>query len=67
MRGACATTGAIEARVIRPALTGSLDPVRATDAVASARTAALADPEGESLNRCFAGIDARAPMLQAAE
>jgi indolepyruvate ferredoxin oxidoreductase alpha subunit len=59
--------GAIEARVIRPAINGSLDPVRAPDAVASARAGALADPEGESLDRCFAEIDARAPVLQAAE
>jgi indolepyruvate ferredoxin oxidoreductase, alpha subunit len=58
---------AIEARVIRPALTGSINSDRAADAVASARAAALADPDGESLNRCFAEIDARAPMLQAAE
>ncbi len=58
---------AIEARVIRPALQGSLDPARAVDALASARTAALADPDGESLNRCFVEIASRAPMLQAAE
>jgi indolepyruvate ferredoxin oxidoreductase beta subunit len=58
---------AIEARVIRPALAGDIAPGRAADAVASARAAALADPEGESLNRCFAEIESRAPMLQAAE
>jgi indolepyruvate ferredoxin oxidoreductase beta subunit len=57
----------IEARVIRPALAGNLPLDRAADAVASARVAALADPEGESLGKCLAEIDARAPMLQAAE
>jgi indolepyruvate ferredoxin oxidoreductase beta subunit len=58
---------AIEERVIRPALQGSLDLSRAVDATASARTAALADPDGESLARCFAEIESRAPMLEAAE
>jgi len=58
---------AIEARVIRPALQGSLDLARAVDAVASARTAALADPDGESLGRCFDEIEQRRPMLEAAE
>jgi indolepyruvate ferredoxin oxidoreductase beta subunit len=58
---------AIEARVIRPALQGSLDLSRAADAIASARAAALADPDGESLNRCFDEIEERAPMLEAAE
>jgi indolepyruvate ferredoxin oxidoreductase beta subunit len=57
----------IEARVIRRALAGDLPLERAVDAVASARVAALADPEGESLAKCLAEIDARAPMLQAAE
>jgi len=58
---------AIDARVIRPALQGSLDLPRAVDAIASARTAALADPDGESLGRCFAEIESRAPMMEAAE
>jgi indolepyruvate ferredoxin oxidoreductase beta subunit len=57
----------IEARVIRPALAGEFPLERAADAVASARVAALADPEGESLGKCLAEIDARAPLLQAAE
>ena len=47
----------IEARVIRPALAGHIPPQRAADAVASARTAALVDPEGESLAKCLAEID----------
>jgi indolepyruvate ferredoxin oxidoreductase, beta subunit len=57
----------IEARVIRLALAGDFPLDRAADAIASARVAALADPEGESLGKCLAEIDARAPMLQAAE
>ncbi|HEY6022689.1 MAG TPA: indolepyruvate oxidoreductase subunit beta family protein, partial [Pseudolabrys sp.] len=40
---------AIETRVIRPSLAGQIPQARATDAIASARTAALVDPEGESL------------------
>jgi indolepyruvate ferredoxin oxidoreductase alpha subunit len=58
---------AIEARVIRPAMTVGMDPARAADAVASARAAALADPDGETLERCFTEIDARQQVLQAAE
>jgi indolepyruvate ferredoxin oxidoreductase, alpha subunit len=57
----------IEARVIRPALAGSLPPERAADAVASARTAALVDPEGESLARCLAEIEGPAAFRVAAE
>jgi indolepyruvate ferredoxin oxidoreductase beta subunit len=49
---------AIETRVIRPALAGRIAPARAIDAVASARTAALVDAEGESLQRCLADIEA---------
>jgi indolepyruvate ferredoxin oxidoreductase beta subunit len=58
---------AIEARVIRPALAGGVGSARAADAVASARAAALADPEGDALERCFAEIETRAPVLEAAE
>lgn len=47
----------IESRVIRPALAGAIPLGRAVDAVASARTAALVDPEGEGLARCLAGIE----------
>jgi indolepyruvate ferredoxin oxidoreductase beta subunit len=57
---------AIEARVIRPALAGRIAIPRAVDAVASARTAALRDPEGESLARCLAEIDGQpAPQIAA--
>ena len=48
---------AIESRVIRPALAGQMPPARAVDAIASARAAALVDPEGESLASCLADIE----------
>ncbi|HWP14235.1 MAG TPA: indolepyruvate oxidoreductase subunit beta family protein [Xanthobacteraceae bacterium] len=57
----------IEARVIVPVLEGRI-PVRAgIDAVASARTAALLDPEGEGLTKALAAIDAQASLPLAAE
>jgi indolepyruvate ferredoxin oxidoreductase beta subunit len=40
---------------------------QAADAVASARTAALVDPEGESLAKCLADIDGQQAMRVAAE
>jgi indolepyruvate ferredoxin oxidoreductase beta subunit len=58
---------AIEARVIRPALAGAIPLERAADAIASARTAALVDPEGESLAKCLAAIEGQAVFRQAAE
>ncbi|HET9688230.1 MAG TPA: DUF6537 domain-containing protein, partial [Pseudolabrys sp.] len=48
---------AIERRVIRPALAGQIPLPRAIDAIASARAAALVDPEGESLARCLADVE----------
>jgi indolepyruvate ferredoxin oxidoreductase beta subunit len=57
----------IEARVIRPALAGELPLARAVDAIASARAAALVDPEGESLARCLAALDAAESFRIAAE
>ena len=53
--------------VIRPALAGTLPLARAADALASARTAALVDPEGESLAKCLSEIEARGPLPIAAE
>jgi indolepyruvate ferredoxin oxidoreductase, alpha subunit len=50
--------GLIEQHVIRPALAGHLPPRQAADAIASARTAALIDPDGESLAKCLAAIGA---------
>ncbi|MCW5692345.1 MAG: indolepyruvate oxidoreductase subunit beta family protein [Pseudolabrys sp.] len=43
----------IEEALIRPAIAGSMPLDRAVDAVASARTAALVDPDGESLAKCL--------------
>jgi indolepyruvate ferredoxin oxidoreductase beta subunit len=57
----------IEARVVRPALAGAIPLERAADAIASARTAALVDPEGESLAKCLAEIDGQASFRIAAE
>jgi indolepyruvate ferredoxin oxidoreductase beta subunit len=58
----------ITEEVIAPALAGRLAPRAAADAVANARVAALADPEGESLSRTLASIAAASPPLrQAAE
>ena len=58
---------AIETRVIRPALAGQIELARAADAIASARTAALVDPEGESLAKCLAEIEGQSAMPIAAE
>jgi indolepyruvate ferredoxin oxidoreductase, beta subunit len=58
---------AIETRVIRPALAGQIPLPRAADAVASARTAALVDPEGESLAKCLSEIDGPPALRIAAE
>jgi indolepyruvate ferredoxin oxidoreductase beta subunit len=57
----------IEARVVRPALAGAIPLQRAADALASARTAALVDPEGESLAKCLAEIAGQAEFRVAAE
>jgi indolepyruvate ferredoxin oxidoreductase beta subunit len=57
----------IEARVIRPALAGAIPLQRAVDALASARTAALVDPEGESLAKCLAEIAGQTEFRVAAE
>ena len=54
--------------VIAPALAGRMTPRAAADAVASARVAALADPEGQSLSKTLAAIAAATgPLRQAAE
>ena len=52
--------------VVTPALAGRMAPRAAADAVANARVAALADPEGQSLGRTLAAIAAAAPPLRAA-
>jgi indolepyruvate ferredoxin oxidoreductase beta subunit len=57
----------IEARVILAVLEGRI-PVRAgIDAIASARTAALIDPEGESLAKALAAIESQVALPIAAE
>jgi indolepyruvate ferredoxin oxidoreductase beta subunit len=58
---------AIEARIIQPALAGMIPTERAADAVASARTAALVDPDGESLAKCIADIEGHPGLPLAAE
>jgi indolepyruvate ferredoxin oxidoreductase beta subunit len=57
----------IEDRVIRPTVAGRIPLRRAIDAIASARAAALADPDGEALARCLAELDAHGAMSIAAE
>ncbi len=57
----------IEAHVIRPALAGDIALRQAIDAVASARTAALVDPAGESLAKCLGDIDMQSARRIAAE
>jgi indolepyruvate ferredoxin oxidoreductase beta subunit len=57
----------IEARVIAPVLEGRISVRDGIDAVASARTAALLDPEGESLAKALAAIDAQTALPMAAE
>jgi indolepyruvate ferredoxin oxidoreductase, beta subunit len=51
-------------QVIATALAGKLAPRAAADAVANARVAALADPEGETLSRTLAAIAASPAMLR---
>jgi indolepyruvate ferredoxin oxidoreductase beta subunit len=46
----------IVSQVIEPALAGQIAIRQAADAIASARTAALLDPEGEALTKCLAAI-----------
>ena len=57
----------IEARVIVPVLEGRIPPRAGIDAIASARTAALLDPEGEGLGRALAAIEAQVTLPLAAE
>jgi indolepyruvate ferredoxin oxidoreductase alpha subunit len=46
----------IASQVIEPALAGDMPARQAVDAIASARTAALLDPEGEALSKCLADL-----------
>jgi indolepyruvate ferredoxin oxidoreductase beta subunit len=54
-------------RVIRPVLAGQIAAASGADAIASARTAALVDPDGESLAKCLAQIGGQGPLRIAAE
>jgi indolepyruvate ferredoxin oxidoreductase beta subunit len=57
----------IVSQVIEPALAGAMPPRQAAEAIASARTAALLDPEGEALAKCVAAIAAPSVHAIAAE
>jgi indolepyruvate ferredoxin oxidoreductase alpha subunit len=57
----------IVSQVIEPALAGAMPVHQAVDAVASARTAALRDPEGEALSKCIADIAMQSSHRIAAE
>jgi indolepyruvate ferredoxin oxidoreductase beta subunit len=53
--------------IIAPALAGRMTPKAAADAVANARVAALADPDGESLAKTLAAIAGATTLRHAAE
>jgi indolepyruvate ferredoxin oxidoreductase beta subunit len=57
----------IETRIIQPVLAGAIPPQQGIDAIASARAAALLDPDGEALTRCLAELDKHKSMSIAAE
>jgi indolepyruvate ferredoxin oxidoreductase, beta subunit len=57
----------IASRVIEPALAGRIPVGQAADAIASARTAALVDPEGEALAKCLDALSSPAARAIAAE
>jgi indolepyruvate ferredoxin oxidoreductase, beta subunit len=60
-----ANYAAIEHRVILPVLAGAIAPAMGIDAIASARAAALADPEGETLANCLGAISQAAGPMDA--
>jgi indolepyruvate ferredoxin oxidoreductase beta subunit len=57
----------IESRVIRPVLAGQIPLEMGVDAIASARTAALVDPDGEGLAACIADVERQSQFRLAAE
>jgi indolepyruvate ferredoxin oxidoreductase, alpha subunit len=57
----------IVSQVIEPALAGQIPLRQAIDAVASARTAALLDPEGDALAKCLGTIETQSSQRIAAE
>jgi indolepyruvate ferredoxin oxidoreductase beta subunit len=66
-RRGSANYDAIATQVIAPALAGVMPARQAIDAVASARTAALVDPEGEALAKCLASLASAPAHAIAAE
>jgi indolepyruvate ferredoxin oxidoreductase, alpha subunit len=58
---------AIDTHVVQPALCGDIPSAFAADAIASARTAALRDPEGEALSQCLAAIQQQRSFQVAAK
>jgi hypothetical protein len=50
---------------LAPALADAMPMRQAIDGVASARTAALLDPEGEALAKCLAGLSQPTPAIAA--
>jgi indolepyruvate ferredoxin oxidoreductase beta subunit len=66
-RRGSANYNAIATQVIAPALAGIMPARHAVDAIASARTAALIDPEGEALTTCLAGLASAPAHAIAAE
>jgi indolepyruvate ferredoxin oxidoreductase beta subunit len=56
----------IETRIIQPTVEGRIPPQQGVDAIASARAAALVDPEGDALTRCLAEVDQRKPAMSIA-
>jgi indolepyruvate ferredoxin oxidoreductase beta subunit len=65
-RRGSANHATIMAELVDPALQGQIPVAFAADAVASARVAALADPEGDGLARTLADINARRPQARVA-
>jgi indolepyruvate ferredoxin oxidoreductase beta subunit len=57
----------IVSQVIEPALAGQIPLRQAIDAIASARTAALLDPDGEALAKCLSTIETQSSQRIAAE
>jgi indolepyruvate ferredoxin oxidoreductase beta subunit len=57
----------IAERVIRPVLSGQISLRLGPDAVASARVAALADPDGDALTHCLDGLHRQNALGIAAE
>jgi indolepyruvate ferredoxin oxidoreductase beta subunit len=55
----------IETRLIAPVLAGRIAVRRGIDAIASARAAALLDPDGEALTRCLADFEQQSVAIAA--